>query len=104
MLDVSAEHLGLIVALLGEHVPGAEVLAFGSRVRGGAKKHSDLDLVVRSAGRLSLSTLGELRLAFQESDLPFRVDVVDWHAISDSFRSIIAERFETIAPGEGRPL
>ena len=104
MVDVSAEQLALIVAIVGRHVPGAEVLAFGSRVRGGAKKHSDLDLVVRSATSMSLATLGELRLAFQESDLPFRVDVVDWHAISDSFRSIIAERFETIAPGEGWPL
>ena len=34
-------------------------------------------------------TLGKLRDAFEESRLPFRVDVLDWHDISDNFREII---------------
>lgn len=36
------------VALLGQHVPQAEVWAYGSRVNGGAHEGSDLDLVLRA--------------------------------------------------------
>ena len=28
--------------------------------------------------------------AFSESDLPYQVDIVDWQAIGDSFRGLIA--------------
>ncbi len=33
--------------------------------------------------------LGSLKHAFSESDLPFRVDVVDWAATEAGFRKII---------------
>jgi hypothetical protein len=31
-----------------------------------------------------------LRVAFDECDLPYRVDIVDWQAIGDDFRGLIA--------------
>jgi len=37
-----------------------------------------------------------LREAFEKSDLPFRVDVVDYNAVSDSFRAIIENNCEVI--------
>ena len=33
--------------------------------------------------------IAELKEAFQESELPFRVDLLDWNAISDEFRIVI---------------
>lgn len=38
---------------------------------------------------LSFASLGELRQAFDESDLPWKVDLVDWHDIGEDFRRII---------------
>jgi len=35
--------------------------------------------------------LEEIKEAFQESELPFRVDVIDWNEITDAFRSAIEE-------------
>ena len=32
------------------------------------------------------------REAFEEGDLPYRVDIVDWYAIGDRFRSLIAAK------------
>ena len=45
-------------------------------------------------------TLDRLKEAFEESDLPMRVDVLDWHAISDSFRKVV-ERDYVILREEG---
>jgi len=39
-------------------------------------------------------TAALLRDAFSESDLPFKVDVVDWAEISESFRKVIEEKNE----------
>jgi type I restriction enzyme S subunit len=39
---------------------------------------------------MSLSESAELSEAFSESDLPWKVDIVDWSVISDDFRKVIA--------------
>jgi restriction endonuclease S subunit/predicted nucleotidyltransferase len=96
MIDLSPDQLGAVRGLLARHVPGCEVRAFGSRVKWTAKSYSDLDLAVVGAAKLEPGRLAELREAFAESDLPFRVDVLDWHAISENFRRIIAEQYEVI--------
>ena len=46
MIDLQPDHLALIQTILAQHVPQAEVRAFGSRVTGAARNYSDLDLVV----------------------------------------------------------
>jgi predicted nucleotidyltransferase len=76
--------------ILQQHVPEAKVYAFGSRVKLTAKAHSDLDLLVVAETEIPLGRMHLLEEAFAESDLPFRVDVLDWHAISAEVREQIA--------------
>jgi type I restriction enzyme S subunit len=40
---------------------------------------------------LPLSTLGQLQDTFASSDLPWRVDVVDWASTSPEFQNHIAD-------------
>jgi len=40
--------------------------------------------------------LAALKDAFADSDLPFRVDVVDWAATGDAFRAIIEGKYEVV--------
>lgn len=89
MVDLAAEQYAMVLELLREIVPGIEVRAFGSRVTGKAKPYSDLDLVVCGSEKLG-PRLGELESAFSESDLPIRVDVLDWHLIPDHFKTAIS--------------
>ena len=89
MLDLTPAQLALVQRLLAAHVPGATVKAFGSRVSGHAKPYSDLDLAICGSAVLSLAVMSRLQEDFQESDLPFRVDLVDWHQITPEFRAII---------------
>jgi predicted nucleotidyltransferase len=93
-VDLHPKHRRLVREVLrGNLPPGARAWVFGSRVTGCARRYSDLDLAIDAGRRLTLDELGILGEAFGESDLPFKVDVVDWHAVSDRFRARVdAER------------
>ena len=90
-LDIRPEHLEMVRDILRRHVPQYAVSAFGSRAKWSAKNYSDLDLCVHSDRALDLPTLGALNEDFAESDLPYKVDVVDWATTSEAFRKIIEQ-------------
>lgn len=100
MIDMTPEQLLEVTEILERHVPGWEVRAFGSRVTGGTKPWSGLDLAILGPEPMGLSRRGRLIEAFQESTLPFRVDVLDWHEASRTFQAIIAENYAIIQAGK----
>jgi type I restriction enzyme S subunit len=96
MIDLKPAHLAEVKRILLEHAPGCEVRVFGSRLNGTAGKNSDLDLVLVGKGFLDWRMLESVKEAFAASDLPFMVDVLDWHTISESFQEIIKKRYEVL--------
>ena len=86
MLNISPTHLESVKTILSNFVPDCEVRAFGSRCNGTAREHSDLDLCVCGNEKLDWKLLANLKDALMESDLPFRVDVLDYHAMPEHFR------------------
>jgi len=76
-LDLTPKQLAIVRTLLARRVPDREVRAFGSRVTGRAWRYSDLDLVVMGSERLPDITLARLRADLEDSDLPFRVDLIE---------------------------
>lgn len=103
MIDLSGEHLEEVRRILREHVPGVEVRAFGSRVQGQAREYSDLDLALVGDATFEWRQIEVIKDAFSESGLPFMVDVLDWHAISASFRAAIAKRGFEVIQDKARP-
>lgn len=89
-IDVQAHHWEIVRGILLKHVPLYEVWAFGSRATWTARRYSDLDLAVITARPLPLDVSAAMREDFSESDLPWKVDVLDWATTSASFRKIIA--------------
>ncbi|MDR2697678.1 MAG: nucleotidyltransferase domain-containing protein [Holophagales bacterium] len=83
------DELKIITSIINEYAPDCRVLVFGSRRDGTAKKYSDLDLAFVGKEKLGLNRCVQLEDAFAESDLPYRVDVLDYHALSPEFRGII---------------
>ncbi len=75
--------------ILNCFVPEAEIIVFGSRIHGTAKPWSDLNLAIKVESLLDWKLLAEIKETFQESELPFRVDVLDWNDITESFRKAI---------------
>lgn len=96
MIKATPEQLKIISGILAVNVPDVEVRAFGSRVDGKPKDYSDLDLALVGAARLTPAVLETLREAFEESDIPFRVDLLDWHAISKEFQRVILAKYEVL--------
>ena len=62
-----------------------EVYGFGSRFDGTAQVGSDLDLLLQGETALSFELLGALRGALEDSDLPFRVDLIDANRADSEF-------------------
>ncbi|MFA5703261.1 MAG: nucleotidyltransferase domain-containing protein [Advenella sp.] len=95
-IDIRPDHWQMVRDILHRHVPQYTVWAFGSRAKWTAKKHSDLDLCIKTDKPLDFKTLALLEEAFAESDLPWKVDIVDWATTSESFREVI-ERDKVVA-------
>lgn len=88
-LALTAGQLQEVSQILQSHVPELEVRVFGSRAKGTAKPYSDLDLALMTHSPLTLAQQALLNEAFDESNLPFKVDLVDWAATSAAFQSLI---------------
>ena len=99
MLDIEPRHLAEVRRILKLHAGGLDVRAFGSRVRGGAKPYSDLDLAVMTTDPLPIQVKVRLESALAESDLPFKVDVLYWDETSDTFHRLIEEAWELVQEG-----
>ena len=90
-IDLPADHQQLVLDTLGAHLPQhTKAWVFGSRATGRARRYSDLDVAIDAGRRLTLDELAELSEVFSDSDLPYRVDLVDWQDIDDRWRRIIA--------------
>lgn len=89
LLDISDANLKIVRDILRRHVPEAEVWAFGSRANWTAKEFSDLDLCIVTDKPVGLTVLGALAEDFADSELPWKVDIVDWAATNQGFRKII---------------
>ena len=100
LIDIRPDHWAIVRDILHKHVPQHEVWAFGSRAKWTAKEYSDLDLAVITDQPLSWSVSAALADDFSESDLPWKVDVVDWATTSESFRKII-ERDKVVVQKAG---
>ena len=89
-VDIRPDHLAIVRDILRAHLPaGFEVWVFGSRANWTTKDSSDLDLAVEGAARLDYRIMGDLEIAFEESDLLYAVDVVDLKDVSPEFKNIV---------------
>ncbi|HLC07121.1 MAG TPA: nucleotidyltransferase domain-containing protein [Candidatus Babeliales bacterium] len=85
MLFIEPRHWQIVQKILSKYP--YSFYAFGSRARGNPKPLSDLDLCFFD--HIPSNVLSRLDEDFEESDLPYKVDIVDWNKCSDTFRAII---------------
>ena len=89
-VDIPPGHLEIVQDILQKYLPpGINVYVFGSRADWTTKDSSDLDLALEGGSELEYGVVGALEYAFEESDLPYAVDVVDLNLVGDSFRRIV---------------
>ena len=101
-IDITAKQRQTVLTLLQRHLPRTEAWVYGSRAKWTARPQSDLDLVVFATPE-QRSRIGALREAFEESDLPFRVDLFVWDEVPEQFREEIeSEHIVLAAPSKLR--
>ncbi len=72
-----------------KHLPEEEYETFiyGSRADGTAQKWSDIDVGIRGKrGEISGVLLEDIREELEKSDIPYKVEVVDFAKVANSFR------------------
>ncbi len=85
-------HLDFILQVLKDNIPqkDAKFYIFGSRAKEKYKEYSDVDIAVKIPDKkLSADILGKILLEFNDSTLPYEVDVIDLNAIDEKFKSLI---------------
>jgi type I restriction enzyme S subunit len=99
-IDIQPQQWVIVQSILKKYIPQYEVLVFGSRAKNKAKPYSDLDLAIITTSPLPLQVRANLADAFSESDLPWKVDIVDWSLTSENFKQIILrEKISLGKPG-----
>jgi uncharacterized protein len=73
----------MVLGALGEH--DAAVWLFGSCARGGARQHSDIDIAILPRDDLPSGFFAELAADFEESPIPYDVDLVDLRQADAAF-------------------
>lgn len=89
-IDVELKDLKIVKSVFARHLPYKQVWAYGSRVKWTATHTSDLDCVVFGAND---SEVADAKEAFDESDIPFEVQLLNWETIPDDFKENIQERY-----------
>jgi uncharacterized protein len=91
-IDMRPEDRQIVLDILRAYMPAtAAVFVFGSRAAGAAKRASDLDLAIDIGGPLSHMQASNLAEAFEESDLPYKVDIVDLYQVTGTFKDLIVK-------------
>lgn len=72
------------------------VFIFGSRATGKSKKFSDYDIGILGEKPIPWKTLALIEEVFENSDLPFDVDIVDFSLVSQGFRKIALSKIKRL--------
>lgn len=85
MLQLEPRHWEIIRQILSKYP--YHFYAYGSRVKGTARKLSDLDLCYYND--IPFSVVSEIREEFAQSNLPFIVELVNWKHMRPAFQKAI---------------
>ena len=85
MLQLRNKHQEIIQQILSKYP--YKFYAYGSRVKGQAEECSDLDLCYQE--KIPWKTISNIWGELEDSDLPFKVDLVYWEWMAPEFREII---------------
>lgn len=90
-MQLAKSEIKIIKSILRELLPTAEVWIFGSRAQDQGGKYSDIDILLKIPKPIPFNVMFKLRDAFAESNLIFKVDLVDWQRVTPEFRASILQ-------------
>ena len=89
MLGVSEKELKIIESIIKPFKDNYNFYVYGSRVKGDFRQLSDLDVMISGEKSADLNDIEILKEGFDNSDLPYIVNIVDYFSLSERFYNII---------------
>lgn len=86
---VSKEEEEIIRTILAPYFDKYNFYFYGSRVTGGFRQLSDLDILIKGKSAAQLSDIYDLKEKFDSSDIPYIVNFVDFYNIDNDFYNLI---------------
>ena len=78
-----------IISIVSGLLPQTKILLFGSRATGRFREGSDIDIALDAGKPLEFFDVCEVRNLLEASYIPYKVDVVDLHSVSQEMRDAI---------------
>lgn len=78
-----------ILAIIDIFYPQAVVYLFGSRARGNFREYSDIDIAIDAGDILSGIEHGQIERMIDLLNIPYKVDVVDFHSVPSALQEAI---------------
>ena len=88
---MSKKYLHELSTLIPEHFNKGEatIILFGSRARRENSEHSDVDVGILASGKLDDSKIILLKEAIENSNIPYKVDIISINEASEDFKNEI---------------
>lgn len=87
-LNITDKDFEILTKLVSKYIPKTKIWFYGSRITNNHRETSDLDMVIFLPKEKS-NICYDLKEAFDESDLTFRVDLFIWDNIPEEFKENI---------------
>jgi len=92
MIHIAEKHKTIIKNILNSYP--YQFYVYGSRSKGTQHPFSDLDICVMDP--ITDLEVAEIKEKFDESDLPFTIDIQKWSLLSDEFKELIINDLQPI--------
>ena len=74
-----------------------EVFLFGSRASGESHhKYANFDIGIKSNNEIPFNIYSKIITQFEDSNIPYIIDLVDFNAVSDDFRQVAMQHTITL--------
>ena len=90
MIDLEPEYIDFIKQTVASCMQDFKLYIFGSRAKNKAQKYSDIDIAINSK-ELTSSVKSKLEFLFENSLLPYEVDIIDLNSITENFKNLIKD-------------
>mgnify|MGYP001952527727 CR=1 FL=1 len=94
MISIKTEHLEIVDEILQKYP--YKFYVYGSKVKGTNKKLSNLDLCFFD--NILDNVVSHIEEYFDNSNLPFIVEIVNWNHCNDNFKELIKDALIDIIP------
>ena len=99
LLHIDEQHTNIIISIIKSlpELNDCSVYLFGSRVNGKSIKFSDVDIALDCHGKPVTDTIKpRLTIQFENSILPYPVDIIDINSVSPVFKAKVEKDFVKI--------